>query len=199
MAVRKRPKKAPKGLDARFYPNERDARKCQNALVEYDRVVRSYEAKWGIDRLPGLVDAEMRDRWWQQWDKLNAAIEKGSGPEVEHAVEVTIRACGVLEARAIELGANPLTGDRWECQLPDGGVLAIVRDAAEVMPVHSEGRYDQVYCMDEVAKIMQQWRADEAGKLAESVKGVFPGAVVDSIEKRVPTATEVELNDEIPF
>ena len=56
MAVRKRPKKAPKGLDARFYPNERDARKCQNALVEYDRVVRSYEAKWGIDRLPGCID-----------------------------------------------------------------------------------------------------------------------------------------------
>jgi hypothetical protein len=53
--------------------------------------------------------------------------------------------------------------------------------------------------MDEVAKIMQQWRADEAGKLAEMAKGVFPGAVVDGIEKRDRTATEVELNDEIPF
>jgi hypothetical protein len=199
VAVRKRPAKAKKGLDLRYYPNERDARKCQSALQEYDRVVRGYEAKWGIDRLPDLVDAEMRERWWQQWDKLNAAIERGSGPDLEHAVEVTIRACGVLEARAIELGAKPLTGDRWECELPDGGVMAIVRDAAEIANVQRGGSYDCVYCVAEVGRIVQQWRSDEAGRAAERVKAVFEGAEVVGIAKRKPTPLEKELNDEIPF
>lgn len=199
MAVRKRPRKPAKGLDARFYPNERDARKCQEALIEYDRVVRAIEAKWGIDRLPDLVDAEMRQRWWMQWDRLNAAIERGSGPDVEHAVEVTIRACGVLEARALELGAKPLTGDRWEAEMPDGGVLAIVRDKAEAANVQKEGRYDAVYSVAEVGRIIQQWRAGEAGRLAESVKDVFAGAEIVEIKRREPTEGELVLNDEIPF
>ena len=199
MAVRKRPKKPAKGLEARFFPNERDAKKAQEALIEYDRVVRAVEAKWGIDRLPDLVDAEMRQRWWAQWDKLNAAIERGFGDEVAHAVEVTIRACGVLEARALELGAKPLTGDRWEAELPDGGVMAIVRDRAELANVQREGRYDCVYSVAEVGRIIQQWRSDEAGRQAEQVKGVFEGAEVVSVTKRERTEAEVELDDEIPF
>jgi hypothetical protein len=168
-------------------------------LIEYDRVVRAIEAKWGIDRLPDLVDAEMRQRWWMQWDRLNAAIERGSGPDVEHAVEVTIRACGVLEARALELGAKPLTGDRWEAEMPDGGVLAIVRDKAEAANVQKEGRYDAVYSVAEVGRIIQQWRAGEAGRLAESVKDVFAGAEIVEIKRREPTEGERVLNDEIPF
>lgn len=199
MAIRKRPKKPKSGLELRFHPNERDAKKCQAALIEYDRVVRGIEAKWGIDRLPNVVDAEMRDRWWQQWDRLNAAIERGSGPEVEHAVEVTIRACGVLEARAIELGAKPLTGDRWDCELPDGGVMAIVRNREEIANVQREGVYDCVYCVEEIGKIMQQWRSDEAGRAAERAKQVFEGAAVESVTERPRTRTEVELDDEIPF
>ncbi len=93
MAVRKRPRKPAKGLDARFYPNERDARKCQEALIEYDRVVRAIEAKWGIDRLPDLWYHQMRHRGWWKRDRLNAAIALWEGPDVEHAVEVTRQAC----------------------------------------------------------------------------------------------------------
>lgn len=198
MAIRKRPKKPTRGMDRRYYPSERDAQKVKNALMDYDRVVRGVEARFGIDRLPDLVDAEMRDRWWKQWDILNEAIEGGRPDVVERAVEVTIRACGVLEARALELGAKPLTGDRWEAELPDGGVMAIVRDQHEVAGVQADGRYDAVYCVAEVAKIIHGWRQEDGAKTVEAVKAMFGGAVVEEV-KRPKTALEVELNDEIPF
>jgi hypothetical protein len=56
-----------------------------------------------------------------------------------------------------------------------------------------------VYSVAEVGRIIQQWRSDEAGRLAEEAKRVFEGAEVVSVAKREPTATERELNDEIPF
>ena len=83
--------------------------------------------------------------------------------------------------------------------MPDGGVLAIVRDKAEAANVQKEGRYDAVYSVVEVGRIIQQWRAGEAGRLAESVKDVFAGAEIVEIKRREPTEGERVLNDEIPF
>ena len=69
--------------------------------------------KWGIDRLPLLVEADLRDRFWAQMDVLNKAIDKGSGVEVEEAVASTIRGVEALERGAIELGAEPVSGEVW--------------------------------------------------------------------------------------
>ena len=121
MVQRKRVKKATRGYESRFFPNERDAKKCQDALYEYDNVVRGYETKWGIDRLPTLVEAELRDRFWAQLDLLNEAIAKGSGVEVEQAVRSTIRGCEALERRAVDLGAEPVSGELWGAVTPVDG------------------------------------------------------------------------------
>ena len=82
MATRKRVTKNKTSREWRFYPSERDADKCRAALSTYDAEVRAREIKWGVDRLPLLVEPELRDRFWAQMEVLNKAIAKGSGIEV---------------------------------------------------------------------------------------------------------------------
>ena len=70
--------------------SEATYRKIQNYLTEYDRVVSDYERRWGVERLPNLVSPELRDRFWQQMDKLNDAIHRDAAVDVEHHVAVTL-------------------------------------------------------------------------------------------------------------
>lgn len=196
MVQRKRVKKATRGYESRFFPNERDAKKCQDALYEYDNVVRGYETKWGIDRLPTLVEVELRDRFWAQLDLLNEAIAKGSGVEVEQAVRSTIRGCEALERRAVELGAEPVSGEVWEAVTPDGDVFALCKDREEIAKIRAEGRHGRVYCLEEVGVIIQGWEKSKAGAAVGKVKSLFDGAVIEEIKEK--PINEL-LNDEIPF
>lgn len=196
MAKRQRVPKGKTSRDWRFYPSERDADKCRAALATYDAVVRASEVKWGIDRLPLLVEADLRDRFWAQMDVLNAALEKGSGVEVEEAVASTIRGVQALERRAEELGAQPVTGEVWEETTPNGAVVAVCRDASEIAKIRDDGRVDRVYTMSEVAAIVEAWEESKPGQAVNKVKSLFDGATIESVR---PKAVESDLNDEIPF
>ena len=195
MATRKRVPKGKTSRDWRFYPSERDPDKCRAALATYDAVVRASEVKWGIDRLPLLVEPELRDRFWEQMEVLNKALDKGSGVEVEEAVASTIRGVHALERRAVELGAEPVTGEVWEATTPKGAVVAVCRDASEIAKIRSDGRLDRVYTMSEVAALVEAWEADKAGQVTNKVKSLFDGATIESVRPKA----ELDLNDEIPF
>ena len=69
----------------------------------------------------GWSGSELRERFDRQMEKLNTAIDERR--DVEHQVEVTLRGIAVLEAVAIERGAEPLTGEYIETPMPDGKVL----------------------------------------------------------------------------
>lgn len=196
MATRKRVPKGKTSRDWRFYPSERDADKCRAALATYDAVVRAAEVKWGIDRLPLLVEADLRDRFWAQMDVLNVALTKGSGVEVEEAVAATVRGVQALERRAVELGAQPVTGEVWEETTPNGAVVAVCKDASEIAKIRADGRLDRVYSMSEVAAIVEAWEETKAGELANKVVSLFDGATIESVK---PKPVETDLNDEIPF
>lgn len=196
MAKRQRVPKGKTSRQWRFYPSERDADKCRAALATYDAVVRASEVKWGIDRLPLLVEADLRDRFWAQMDLLNAALSKGSGVEVEEAVASTIRGVQALERRAEELGAQPVTGEVWEETTPNGAVVAVCRDASEIAKIRADGRLDRVYSMSEVAAIVEAWEATREGEMANKVVSLFDGATIESVK---PKPAELDLDDEIPF
>lgn len=196
MAKRQRVPKGKTSRDWRFYPSERDADKCRAALATYDAVVRALEVKWGVDRLPLLVEADLRDRFWAQMDLLNAALTKGSGVEVEEAVAATVRGMQALERRAMELGAETVTGEVWEETTPNGAVVAVCRDASEIAKIRDDGRLDRVYTMSEVAAIVEAWEEGKAGQLTNKVKSLFDGATIESVK---PKVVEADLNDEIPF
>ena len=199
MATRKRVPKGKTSRDWRFYPSELDADKCRAALATYDAKVRAAEVKWGIDRLPLLVEADLRDRFWAQMDVLNKAIDKGSGVEVEEAVASTIRGVEALERRAIELGAEPVSGEVWEETTPSGAVVAVCRDRAEIAKIRDSGRIDRVYAMSEIAAIVEAFEEGKAGETTKKVKSLFEGATIESVKKKSKEEIIAELNDEIPF
>lgn len=199
MATRKRVPKGKTSRDWRFYPSERDADKCRAALATYDAKVRAAEVKWGIDRLPLLVEADLRDRFWAQMDVLNKAIDRGSGVEVEEAVASTIRGVEALERRAIELGAEPVSGEVWEETTPKGAVVAVCRDRAEIAKIRDSGRIDRVYAMSEIAAIVEAFEEGKAGETTKKVKSLFEGATIESVKKKSKEEIIAELNDEIPF
>ena len=196
MATRKRVPKGKTSREWRFYPSERDADKCRAALATYDAEVRSRDVRWGVDRLPLLVEAELRDRFWAQMDLLNAAIAKGSGVEVEEAVAATVRGVQALERRAIERGAEPVSGEVWEETTPQGAVIAVCRDASEIAKIRDDGRIDRIYTMAEIAAIVEWWEESKAGQVTNKVKSLFDGATIESVK---PKPAEIELDDEIPF
>ena len=199
MATRKRVPKGKTSRDWRFYPSERDADKCRAALATYDAKVRAAEVKWGIDRLPLLVEADLRDRFWAQMDVLNKAIDRGSGVEVEEAVASTIRGVEALERRAIELGAEPVSGEVWEETTPKGAVVAVCRDRSEIAKIRDSGRIDRVYAMSEIAAIVEAFEEGKAGETTKKVKSLFEGATIESVKKKSKEEIIAELNDEIPF
>lgn len=173
--------------------SEATYRKIQNYLTEYDRVVSDYERRWGIERLPLLVSPELRDRFWQQIDKLNDAIHRDAPNDVEHHVAVTLRAYAALEKEAIAMGGVEIGDDVWTAEGQDGTVVAVVRDVHAVGGIKKEMPDALVYCVQEVAAIVSKW--SEQNKLVADVKDTFPGAVVTSVK---PTMKD-KLDDDIPF
>jgi len=191
--VAKKTRGKPKPNKVYYQPSQGAMRRMQDALHKYDAAVTEKERVWGVDRLVWLVGGDLRDRFEQQMDKLNAAIDKCDG--VEHEVDVTLRGVDALERAAIEAGHKPLTGDYIEGAMPDGRVIAITRNGYEAGKVKRENRDMVVYSVDEIAQIVANFESDRAGAIAAKVKDTFVGASVE----RVKTLTEVELNDEIPF
>lgn len=194
MVAKKRTARGKPKTDKVYYqPSQAAMRRQQQSLHKYDDEVNRLERKWGIDRLPWLVPLELRDRFYEQLDKLNAAIDKCEG--VDHEVEVTLRGCAAIERAAIEGGAQPLTGEYIEGRMPDGTVLAITANGYEAGKVKQDNREMKVFTVDEVGVILEKWLEENKAKtLVDEAKNVFPGAVVESIVKN-----KLLLDDEVPF
>ena len=194
MVAKKRTARGKPKTDKVYYqPSQAVMRRQQQSLHKYDDEVNRLERKWGIDRLPWLVPLELRDRFYEQLDKLNAAIDKCEG--VDHEVEVTLRGCAAIERAAIEGGAQPLTGEYIEGRMPDGTVLAITANGYEAGKVKQDNREMKVFTVDEVGVVLEKWLEENKAKtLVDEAKNVFPGAVVESIVKN-----QLLLDDEVPF
>ena len=194
MVAKKRVARGKPKTDKVYYqPSQGALKRQQAALHKYDDEVNRLERKWGIDRLPWLVPVELRDRFYEQLDKLNSAIDATEG--VEHEVEVTLRGCAAIERAAIEGGAEPLTGEYIEGRMPDGTVLAITANGYEAGKVKQDNREMTVYTVDEVGVILEQWLKEKQAKaFVDEAKNVFAGAVVESVTK-----TAKLIDDEIPW
>lgn len=173
-------------------PNSLNSRKVQAAITELDLIVSDYENRWGVDRLPSLVDEKLRERFEAQLDRLNSAIDMDIGSEVRTEAETTARAYAQLEKVAKANGHKELTGEFWEAAMPDGRVLAVTRNFDEQHKVARENRDVIVYCLEEVANIIASWETNNTVTMA---KHVFPGAVITDVKDN----QEEMFNDQIPF
>jgi len=191
MVAKKTTRPRPKPSKVYYQPTQPSMRRMQDALHRYDDVVSEVEGRWGVDRLVWLVGGELRDRFEQQMDRLNTAIDK-CDPSIEHEVEVTLRGVAALEQAAIAAGAKPLSGDYIEGRMPDGRVIAITATGYEAGKVKRDNREMVVYSVDEIGHIIEG--LNKEAPVVDAIKNAFAGAEVQSV-KPVPA----NLDDEIPF
>lgn len=121
------------------------------SLDRLDEVASVMERRWGVDRLPKLVDAALAVRFAAQRDRLDEAIRADRPELVSVQAEAMIRAWQALDAEATKARWPQLAPTVWEAVLPQSGeVVAIVRDSEEALAVAKE-RKGAVWTLAEVA------------------------------------------------
>ena len=161
-------------------PSAEDTATIQAHMAGVDIVAKDAEQTWGVDRLPLLVDADLRARFYRQrvkwqealteaWeskmltrDQLDAVITKSAAMQ---------RAWLALIDAASTAGHRPIGAEVWEARLKDGSVAAIVQTNAEAAKVLADGRHVNVWTLEEVANVI-----DALPGALGMAKHVFPGA-----------------------
>ncbi len=155
------------------------------SLDRLDAVASAMERKWGIDRLPKLVDAPLAVRFRSKGERLVEAIRSNVSAAVSAQAEAMLRAWNALDAAAITGGWKPLAPTVWETVLPETGeVIAIVRDSDEALALAKE-RKGSVWTLAEVAIAIEAF-----GDTVCATKEAFPGAEVTAIQ---PEGTPAKL------
>ncbi len=135
-----------------------------------DVVVVALEKKWGVDRLRRLVDDDLQEQFDRQHRKFNEALFAHDLAEIEKHAAGMKKGWEMLDGMATANGAAPLAPSVWEVRMPSGKVCALVRTAAEARAVSADGRFVEVWTLDEIGRLIEgPWR--DIGK----VKKYFPG------------------------
>lgn len=96
-------------------------------IEKLDSLSVEYEARWGVNMLPGLVPVPMAEAWARQMQKLNDAIEASDINAMADLVNGTERGFAAMEAAAIAAGHKPHGAPvAWTVRMPSGKELAIV-------------------------------------------------------------------------
>lgn len=171
------------------------------ALVDgVDEKARLAEHKWGKGRLPLLVDADTRAKFYAAAEKFNDALVACYGAKVitrdmiDHVKAkgaVMERAWVALDGKATEAGHKALDPDVWEVVLKDGSIAAIVQTNADAGKVLADGRNKNVWTLEEVGRAI-----DAFPEVVNGIKEAFPGVTVEPVrEKR----TRFVPDTHIPF
>lgn len=167
--------------------------RIRDALLEFDDAVTEIEDEWGIDRLPDLVDGELRRKFRAQMQKFNDAIRANDCVEVKRQAQVTLRGYDRLVEAARERGHKPLTGSAYEVELDDGTIIAITKTAEEACNVARKREGVIVYSAEEAARIIHIWQREKVNGMISAAKEAFAGAQITNINTK-----EIE-DDELPF
>lgn len=163
-------------------PSASDCATLQAIFEGVDHARTEAEAEWGAERLPLLVDDDLRAKFRRQQVRWSQAYQDAWGAAMltrSHLDAVTsaaggmTRAWSALAAAASEAGHRPLRPEVWEARLQDGTVAAIVRTNDEAAHVMADGRHVVVYTLAEVANLI-----DALPQALSLAKVVFPGAKV---------------------
>ena len=143
--------------------------------------------KWGCDRLPLLVSAELREKFQRQRYLTSQARWHGQLDDVQREAKRMSIAWRTLDKAATAAGAQVLDPAVWEFTLPDGTVATIVREPQAIKKIAAEGRSINVYTLEEIANMIAAFP-----ELIKS-KEAFPGAKVTRTKSYVtdPLATPI--------
>lgn len=181
-----------------FEPLQKDptaASEIQRHLDQLDQVAKEMEAVWGVGRLIPLVDDVMREKFFRQMAKLNAAIEKNDPDQVETHATALARGWRALDAAARAVGHKPKPHSGLEIRLQDGRVVAIVPDGETVPQYRADGAQVLTLSEGDLSLILSDLFSTES-TLAQILKS-FPGASLARLQRK-PEPDWVK-GDSIPF
>jgi hypothetical protein len=150
---------------------------AQASIDVADQVATEMELKWGCGRLRLLVQAELTERFDRQRYLFNQSVWHGDLEMVRREATRMCAAWRKLDQAATAACAKPLSPQVWELTLGDGTVAAIVPDNAHAHAVIAQGRKLAVYTLDEIGRMLDDYRAVTSAKLT------FPGAEVTAVRR----------------
>ena len=155
-----------------------------------DQVAISYEAKWGIGKLPELITDELKAKWRTQNERFNDAIGRQDLRDIQNLCEGTIRAWSALEQNAIANGHKPHDAEYWE--IKGDFTYRIYKTHIDARQPSPKGTVS--YSLQEVANILQDYQ------LVNKVKETVGGVLVNVAPKVMDKSKRYEVEeDEIPF
>ena len=84
------------------------------ALERLDEVATGYEKKWGVGRLIHLVDQDLAERFQEQLELLNLALERHAVLDVISHADALARGWAALDAVAESQGSPQIDSAAWE-------------------------------------------------------------------------------------
>lgn len=170
----------------------------RSKLIELINVKQEHERKWGIERIIGLVDAEFRQKVWQQNERIYAAQKARDEVRLLKAVDGMKKAYAALDAWAVAGGVKPVPEIK-HCQyeMQDGSIMVVVETYEDALHYdqfmgHNDKRH--IWCMEELEIVMK----DEVVKETMSLKRQYPAAQMVRLDKpaaKYPAGGKTGLDD----
>ena len=161
-------------------------------VAHHDRLASDCEARWGIGRLPEIVEPELADKFRRQQQRMYQAMYNGSLADQEKTVQAMIRAWEALDKRAKELGRDPVS-DKWFEVATHRGLVAVWADIATAEKATRTGRYKLAVHAQALGAVI-----DAEPKLMRFLADAPHGRV--TIRRKTTTGDPGRpFNDQIPF
>ena len=164
------------------------------ALERLDEVATGYEKKWDVDRLIRLVDQGLAERFSEQLDLLNLALERHVALDVISHADALARGWAELDAAAESQGSPQIGAMAWDVITPAGRKIAFVSDIRAYRRLNRGGW--KIWSAKEVGNIIGKFHVEtdwDASEAMRQTKKLFPGAEITGLRPKVM------LDDAIPF
>jgi len=155
----------------------------RSKLIELLNVQQQHDRRWGVERIIGLVDAEFRQKVWQQKERIYAAQKARDEVRLLKAVDGMKKAYAALDAWAVANGVSQVPEIK-HCQyeMRDGSIMVVVETYEDALHFdqfmgHDDRRH--IWCMEELELVMNA----EVVKETMALKRLHPQAQMVRLDK----------------
>jgi len=193
MTAKTRPPRFKKKFDRMITPGASAMEiRCDMACAPLDNLARQMDARWGVDRLVGLVPPAIAERYGAAIAHLHSVYDAEDPAQTAAAAANCMRGLQAMDAAATAAGHQPADPRVWMIEA-DGHRYGFVEDAALVAIAERNNPGVKIVTLRQAANSLAI--TQNAVVVAAVVN--FPGATVTAIRPR--TQLEEEIGDEIPW
>lgn len=155
----------------------------QSQLIDLLNVQQAHNNRWGVERIIGLVDAEFRQKVWQQKERVYAAQKTRDEVRLLKAVDGMKKAYAALDTWAVANGVSQVPEIK-HCQyeMKDGSIMVVVETYEDALHFdqfmgHDDRRH--IWCMEELELVMNA----EVVRETMALKRQYPQAQMVRLDK----------------